>query len=168
MDVTQNTRTGFSSGGWRSKGLKFIFEFNSYFFNIESCPILLTCEFWMILRDLALALCYKVCMLRSRHNYITHNSRGLQSWNSGSTSQSCLCDMLEWWIYLWKVTSLSRLSTLRVILSPRSFVDIFAVPMSLFSSSLYDFFIAFYTLADHHCCWVYTLPGNKLRIPVCC
>lgn len=74
-----NTRTGFSSAGWRSRGLKFIFEFNWHFFNIERCPILLTCELWMILRDLALALCYEVRMLQSRHNYITHNSRGLQS-----------------------------------------------------------------------------------------
>lgn len=31
----------------------------------------------------------------------------------------------------------------------------------------YDFFVAFYTLADHHWCWVCTLPGNNLRIPVC-
>lgn len=52
------------------------------------------------------------------------------------------------------------------------FVDIFAVAMSLFISSKptpaeYDFFVAFYSLADHHWCWVYTLPGNNLRIPVC-
>lgn len=122
----------------------------------------------MILRDLALALCYlnMYVMKLSQLHYPQFQRTSV--WNSGSTSQSCLCNMLM--DLPVKSEELEQIIPIKSDFKPtaRSFVDIFAVPTSLFISSLYDFFIAFYTLADHHCCWVYTLPGNKLRIPVCC
>lgn len=146
-----------------SRGLKFIFEFNIYFFNIERCPILPTCALWMILRDLALPLCYEVCMLRSRHNYITHNSRGHQSgiqapparavwvscWSDGFT-----CEKWHTWTDLPYIPHEFKPK----LICWYSFSDN--------ESAENDFFVAFYSLADLHWCWVCTLPGNNLRIPV--